>query len=133
MLWFNFAHGTNRLVLVQLFLNWYKIIDPVQNLLNWSHYIFFSVFDPCTVSKFHFSGFNKILSRWQKLWSKWRTKKLVARVQLVSFWKNFEIWASNNAVPAFWSKIRVFVRTQTSLNFGSFIQWQHMNTLFKLG
>ena len=28
-------------VLVQLFLNWYKIIDPVQNLLNWTYYIFF--------------------------------------------------------------------------------------------
>ena len=27
-------------VLVQLFLNWYQIIDPVQNLLNGSHYIF---------------------------------------------------------------------------------------------
>ena len=28
--------------------------------------------------------FNKILSRWQKLWSRWRRKKLTAKGQLVS-------------------------------------------------
>jgi len=43
--------------------------------------------------------FNKILSRWQKLWSRWRGKKLVTKVQFASaegpsFWKNCEIWAS---------------------------------------
>ena len=44
--------------------------------------------------------FDKILSGWQKLWSRWRRKKLVAKAQLASasFWKNFEIWALNKNV-----------------------------------
>ena len=48
--------------------------------------------------------FNKILGRWQKLW--WRKKKLMAKAQ-VSVKKKIAIWASYNAFPAFWSKIRV--------------------------
>ena len=38
----------------------------------------------CFKYKSHHRVFSKILSRWQKLWSKWRRKKLVAKEQLAS-------------------------------------------------
>ena len=41
LLYFNFAHSRNCLCTgTMLFLNWYKVIDPVQNLLNGSRYTF---------------------------------------------------------------------------------------------
>ena len=45
--------------------------------------------------------FSKVLSRWKKLWSRRRRKKLASAVResymgvwLHAPWKNFEIWAS---------------------------------------
>ena len=82
--------------------------------------------------------FNKVLSKWQKLLRRWRRKKLVAKVQLAS--------AEGSSLEKFWNlgflkcissileqKFDCLNRTQASLNFGFFIQWQNMNTLFKLG
>ena len=74
--------------------------------------------------------FNKILSRWQKLWSRWREKKLVTKVQLI-------LWAPKAQVlEKLWNlglleilcfysileqKFEFLNRTQTSLNCLAFL------------
>ena len=81
--------------------------------------------------------FNKILSRWQKLWSRWREKKLVTKVQLI-------LWAPKAQVSGkivksgplrnimllqhSGTKVRVSEQNTDIIKlFGFFIQWQHMN------
>ena len=79
--------------------------------------------------------FNKILSRWQKLWSRWREKKLVTKVQLI-------LWAPKAQVSGkivksgplrmllqhSGTKIRVSEQNTDIIKlFGFFIQWQPMN------
>ena len=81
--------------------------------------------------------FNKILSRWQKLWSRWREKRLVTKVQLI-------LWAPKAQVSGkivksgplrnimllqhSGTKVRVSEQNRDIIKlFDFFIQWQHMN------
>ena len=63
---------------------------------------------------------NEILSRWLKLWNRWRRKKLVAKVRVSG--KLLKSGPLRRHFQHSGAKIRVLNRTQTSLNFGFFIQ-----------
>ena len=85
--------------------------------------------------------FSKVLSRWQKLWRRWRWKKLapVSRAvqgltpppppptPLENFW-NLGLLQYISSILE--QELEFLNRTQTSLNFGFFIQWQQMNNFF---
>ena len=76
----------------------------------------------------NFRVFDDILSRLQKLWSRCRRKQ--TRGKGASFWKKFECIELISSVLE--RKLECLNRTQTSVNFGFIIQWQHINALFKL-
>ena len=85
--------------------------------------------------------FSKVFSRWQKLWRRWRWKKLapVSRAvqgltppppppaPLENFWN---LGLSQYISSILEQELEFLNRTQTSLNFGFFIQWQQMNNFF---
>ena len=77
--------------------------------------------------------FNKTLSRWQKLWSRWRGKKLVTKVLFASaegasFWKIVKSGPLRMLLQHSGPKIRVSEQNTDIIKlFGFFIQWQHMN------
>ena len=73
-------------------------------------YIFFKI-----NYKSHHRVFNKILSRWQKLWSRWRRKK--------NLWQRSNLPVPKGLVTRkIFTRVECLNRTQTSLNFGFFIQ-----------
>ena len=88
-----------------------------------------------------YQGFNKVLSWWQKLWRSWRWKKLTPVSRAVQGHNPpppphpppENLW--NLGVLEYISrileqKLELLNRTQTSLNFGFFIEWQQMNNFF---
>ena len=64
--------------------------------------------------------FNKILSRWLYLWSWWSRKKLAVKARVSG--KMLKSGPLRRHFQHSGAKIRVLNRTQTSLNFGFFIQ-----------
>ena len=81
----------------------------------------------------NFRVFDKILSRWQKLWSRWRRKQTRGKAATCEreFLEKFECIECISSILE--QKLECLNRTQTSLIFGFIIQWQHMHILFKLG
>ena len=81
----------------------------------------------------NFRVFDKILSRWQKLWSRWRRKQTRGKGATCEhkFLDKFECIECLASILE--QKLQCLNKKQTSLNFGFIIQWQHMHTLFKLG
>ena len=80
-----------------------------------------------------YQGFNKVLSRWQKLWSRQRLKKVtpVSRAAQAhslpeNFW-NLDLLEYISSILE--QNLELLNRTQTSLNFGFFIHRQQMNNI----
>ena len=80
-----------------------------------------------------YQGFNKVLSRWQKLWSGQRWKKLTPVSGVVqahalpeNVW-NLDLLEYISSVLD--QKLEFLYGTQKSSNFGFFIQRQHMNDI----
>ena len=77
--------------------------------------------------------FNKILSRWQKLWSRWRGKNLWQRCNLQApkaqvSGKIVKSGPLRMLLQHSGTKIRVSEQNTDIIKlFGFFIQWQHMN------
>ena len=72
----------------------------------------------------HYRVFNKVFSRWQKCWSRWRRKKLMAWLASAEsrsyqkFWNQGLLkWISSILEQ----KLECLKRTQTSLNFSFFV------------
>ena len=84
-------------------------------------------------------GFNKVFgSRWEKLWRRQRWKKLAPVSRVVhghtppppENLRNPGLLEYISSILE--QKLEFLNRTQTSLNFGFFIQWQQMNDFFEL-
>ena len=77
-----------------------------------------------------YQGFNKVLSRWQKLWGRKKLTPVSRAVQVHAlpekFW-NLDLLEYISSILE--QKLEFLNRTQTSLNFGFFIQRQHMNNI----
>ena len=77
-----------------------------------------------------YQGFNKVLSRWQQLWSRKKLTPVSRAVQVhalpENFW-NLDLLEYISSILE--QKLEFLNRTQTSLNFGFFIQRQHMNNI----
>ena len=90
------------------------------------------VFSPliCCFIATQYRVFDKILSRWQKLWSRWRRKQTCGKgvTCKCEFLEKFGCIECISSILE--QKLECLNRTQTSLNFGFIIQWQHMITLF---
>ena len=72
----------------------------------------------CCFIATQYRDFDKILSRWQKLWSKWRRKQTRGKVATCKreFLEKFECVECISSILE--QKLECLTRTQTSLNFG---------------
>ena len=65
--------------------------------------------------------FTKILSRWQKLWSRWRRKNSCQRCEFLEKFWNLGLLECISSILE--PKLEYLNRTLTSLNFDVFLQW----------